>query len=80
MASLRHYLQNYLHDLQTLLNNTADEESLLKAAQEKWPESDDLRQAFLLACRQEIIRLGDEGGEENNQGRENILRGRFEVD
>lgn len=80
MASLHHYIQDYLNDLQDLLNNTTDDESLIQAAQAKWPEADDLRQAFLVACRKETIRLGDEGGQEIGQGRVNILRGRLHED
>jgi hypothetical protein len=76
MSRLHDFLKTYINDLQQLLDAYPEENALMAAVEQKWPE-DDLRRDFVITVQTETNfsgtrkRLKDMGGEENG-GRENI--------
>lgn len=78
MSSLRDDIQNYINDLQNLLNQHQDDEAFVDAVKEKWSNKHDFRRSFIIACQKTGgLRLLDEGGEENGDSRPNEPVGRF---
>jgi predicted transposase YbfD/YdcC len=78
MNKLHAFLENYANDLQVLLAQHQDEGELIKGIKEKWQDENDLRRAFVMACREEMERLEDEAGDETGEKRVNVLNGRVE--
>ncbi len=77
MPTLRQYVQDYINDLQPLLNASQDDQAFLKAVEKKWPNEDDLRCSFVVACQDELqLCLGDHGGENDNSTDINVLTGK----
>jgi hypothetical protein len=85
MSALNEYLQTFVNDLQPLLNAHQDNEGLITAAKEKWPDENDLRRNFVIACQTEVNPLRgkkglpgliDTGGGDDDGGRENEPVGR----
>jgi len=86
MSALNEYLQTFVNDLQPLLN-AQDDEALVAGVQEKWPDENDLRRNFVIACQTKVdplrgkkgvFRNGlmDTGGGGDDGGRENEPVGR----
>lgn len=78
MTSLRDDIQNYINDLQNLLNQHQDDQAFVDAVKQKWSNEDDLRHSFIVSCQEEGgLRLLDESGEEDDYSRPNEPVGRF---
>jgi hypothetical protein len=79
MSSLRDDIQNFINDLQDLLNQHQDDQAFVDAVKQKWSNEDDLRRGFIISCQEQGgLRLLDEGGEEDDDGsRPNEPVGRF---
>jgi hypothetical protein len=86
MVELHQYLQGFVTELQQLLNESQDDESLIAAIRQKWPD-EDLRQDFLLGLQSEMNSQGssrkgllhglrDSGSAEDKGGRDNIPVGK----
>jgi len=78
MNKLHAYLENYVNDLQVLLEQHQDDDGLIKGVKEKWQDKNDLRRAFVMVCRDKITRLEDESGDETGKDkRVNVLNGKI---
>jgi hypothetical protein len=78
MNKLHAFLENDVNDLQVLLKQHQDDDGLIEGVKEKWQDENDLRRAFVMACREEMERLEDEAGDETGEKRVNVLNGRVE--
>jgi len=81
MKNLQAFIKSYLNDIQVLSEQHEDEQAFIKAVKEKWQDKDDLRRAFVMACRDEMERLEDEAGDETGKDkRVNVLNGKINYD
>jgi hypothetical protein len=77
MNIVREYVQDYINELQSLLDTTQDDAAFIKAVEEKWPKEDDLRCSFVVACQNDLQpRLGDQSGEPDGSSTKNVLVGK----
>ncbi|MDM8558997.1 hypothetical protein [Candidatus Parabeggiatoa sp. HSG14] len=89
MVEFHKHLQGFVGELQQLLAENQDDERLIAAIRQKWPEKD-LRQYFLLGLQNEINSQGsrkglprglrDSGPAEDKGGRDNIPVGKIPVE
>ncbi len=78
MKNIQAFIKSYLNDIQILSEQHEDEQAFIKAVKEKWQDKDDLRRAFVMACREERERLEDESGDETGKDkRVNVLNGKI---
>ena len=78
MSSLCDDIQNFINDLQGLLDQHQDDQAFVDAVKEKWSNKHDFRRSFIIACQKTGgLRLLDDSGEKDDDSRPNEPVGKF---